>query len=215
MNLLRGGFYFAPWKPEPIRSRSTNSAAPKVTFRYWTVRRDFFQLAKRLSPVQVLLFFSCPPLIASAHRNMLSLKNLSSLRMKIQIFQKFPAFKTTIKKATRFNDFTLFRNFTNLLEIMIRKNVSTAEKIRIKYSWKNVGEDSPVKRNLDRGHQVSRWIPSAIGVATQVSMSQVSAGCREWLLKRGVAIVVGELPPPLLLIPRTAAQQYRCSSVFP
>lgn len=96
-----------------------------------SVRRDFFQLAKRLSPVQVLLFFSCPPLIASAHRNMLSLKNLSSLRMKIQIFQKFPAFKTTIKKATRFNDFTLFRNLTNLLEIMIRKNVSTAGKIYV------------------------------------------------------------------------------------
>lgn len=99
LNLLRGGFYFAPWKPEPIRSRSTNSAAPKVTFRYWTVRRDFFQLAKRLSPVQVLLFFSCPPLIASAHRNigMLSLKNLSSLRM-VTIFQKF--LRRRLKKLT-------------------------------------------------------------------------------------------------------------------
>lgn len=64
-----------------------------------SVRRDFFQLAKRLSPVQVLLFFSCPPLIASAHRNigMLSLKNLSSLRM-VTIFQKF--LRRRLKKLT-------------------------------------------------------------------------------------------------------------------
>ena len=48
-----------------------------------SVRRDFFQLAKRLSPVQVLLF--------------LSLKNLSSLRM-VTIFQKF--LRRRLKKLT-------------------------------------------------------------------------------------------------------------------
>ena len=54
-----------------------------------------------------------------------------------------------------------------------------------------------------------------LGGSLLQSALQPKFGCREWLLKRGVAIVVGELPPPLLLIPRTAAQQYRCSSVFP